>query len=250
MARTISTTVILLMFFNTTGCAYSTTPPPSYGPNDELVVLAHGLGRSDWAMWKFAQRLKKANYKVCLLDYATIGESVASVLTQTTKQINGCVINAPKVHFVGHSLGGLVIRAYLQNHLHKLDKALLGEVVLIGTPNKGSELADHFKGTWLMNKAGGVTRALITGTSSLGNNLNDVDVELVSGIGVIAGTQSFSLTRDKFTGPNDGLVSVESTKLPQMTDFIAIEVSHSQMRYSAEVAEQTIHFLQTGLFRH
>jgi len=111
MARIISTIVILLMLFNTTGCAYSSAPPPSYGPNDELGVLAHGLGRSDWAMWKFAQRLKKTNYKVCLLDYATIGESVASVLAQTTKQINECVINAPKVHFVGHSLGGLVIKS-------------------------------------------------------------------------------------------------------------------------------------------
>ncbi|GAB2699641.1 alpha/beta fold hydrolase [Aliiglaciecola aliphaticivorans] len=240
------TTIILVLLFHITGCVHSQVLSSTYEADDELVVVAHGLGRSDWAMWRLAQRLELADYKVCLLNYSTIGESVTTVLADTSKQINACIVNAPKVHFVGHSLGGLVIRAYLQKNKHELENARMGEVVLIGTPNKGSELADHFKDSWVMNVAGGVSQALVTGDNGLGNNLDELDLN----IGVIAGTKSLTLTNDQFDGPNDGLVSVESTKLTNMSDFIAIDVSHSQMRYNLEVAEQTIHFLQSGSFKH
>ncbi|MDO6569222.1 alpha/beta fold hydrolase [Alteromonas sp. 1_MG-2023] len=246
MFRIIASMVLLLMLSHTAGCATAKVSSPKYQADDEIVVLAHGLGRSDWAMWLFAHRIEHANYKVCLLDYATIGVSVASLLDETTRQIDTCLQNAPKVHFVGHSLGGLVIRAYLQNNEDELESVNVGEVVLIGTPNKGSELADYYSDSWLMNLGGGVSRALVTGSRSLGNNLDAIDFN----IGVIAGTKPLGLTRNKFKGPNDGLVSVESTKLEGMSDFITIEVGHSQMRYSEEVANQTIHFLQQGAFEH
>ena len=244
--KSVAVTVLMLMLFHTAGCANSEAKSLNYQVDDELVVLAHGLGRSDWAMWRFAQRLEHANYKVCRLDYATIGVSVASVLDETTSQIDACLQNAPKVHFVGHSLGGLVIRAYLQNHEEALEAVNVGEVVLIGTPNKGSELADYYSDSWLMNLGGGISRALVTGSRSLGNNLDAIDFN----IGVIAGTKPLGLTNDRFKGPNDGLISVESTKLEGMSDFITIEVGHAQMRYSEEVANQTIHFLQKGAFEH
>lgn len=212
----------------------------------EMVVLAHGLGRSDLAMWRFSQRLKDANFDVCSLDYDTLGESVDTVLKDTSNQIDKCIKDQKTVHFVGHSLGGLVIRAYLQDNYERIGRSRIGEVVLIGTPNKGSELADHLKETWLMNMAGGISQALVTGNSSLGNRLKELDVNL----GVIAGTKPSSLTEEQFTSANDGLVSVNSTKLDSMSDFIEINVSHSEMRYSLEVAEQTIHFLKNGTFNH
>ncbi|MFT2091590.1 alpha/beta fold hydrolase [Paraglaciecola sp. 2405UD69-4] len=244
--KTIVNSLILAMLTLTMGCSHLNAEPVEYQASDELVVLAHGLGRSDWAMWRLAQRFENANYKVCRLDYSTLGVSVAEVLAETSKQIDRCIVNAPKVHFVGHSLGGLVIRAYLQNNQVKLDQDRTGQVVLMGTPNKGSELADYYNDSWLMKVAGGISRALVTGTKSLGNNLDELDVNL----GVIAGTKPLLLTSKKFTGPNDGLVSVESTKLNFMSDFIAIDVGHSQMRYNLEVAEQTIHFLRKGEFKH
>lgn len=214
--------------------------------DDELVVLAHGLGRSDWSMWMFAHRLESAGYKVCSLDYPTVGETVENVLAESTRQINACIESAPEVHFVGHSLGGLVIRAYLQSNKALLETDRVGKVVLIGTPNKGSELADYLSDSWVMKIGGGIGQALMTGHNSLGQSLDELDVNL----GVIAGTKSSGLTRHKFRGLNDGLVSVESTKLERMSDFITVEVNHAQMRYSSEVAEQTIHFLQHGRFRH
>jgi len=236
--------LLLITFVSLANCANFSANQLTYGANDELVVLAHGLGRSKWAMWKFAQRLRNAHFKVCLLDYSSIGQLVPEVLEETTYQIDKCLANAPKVHFVGHSLGGLVIRAYLQTHQPLLEQERMGKVVLIGTPNQGSEVADSLSDSWLMYIGGGVSRALVTGAHSLGSNLVEIDAQ----IGVIAGTESSCLTRDKFSGPNDGLVSVESTKLKKMKDFITIDVNHSQMRYNEEVAKQTILFLQTGAF--
>ncbi|MCF4008835.1 alpha/beta fold hydrolase [Rheinheimera sp. UJ63] len=242
MTKSLISIVLLLVLTPIVSCANSTTNTS----NDTLVVIAHGFGRSDWAMWRLAQRLRNAKYNVCLLDYATIGQSVSAVLAETTKQIDACVHQASEVHFVGHSLGGLVIRAYLQNNKHKLENIKMGNVVLIGTPNKGSELADYLNGSWLMHIGGDISRALMTGNNSLGINLQELEVN----IGVIAGTHSSKLTRNQFKGPNDGLVSVESTKLGNMTDFITFDVGHSQMRNNFEVSKQTIHFLQNGFFKH
>ncbi|MGY0578442.1 MAG: alpha/beta fold hydrolase [Paraglaciecola chathamensis] len=250
VTATIVKGMILCAVLHLMGCANSKTDVLIYEPDDELVVLAHGLGRSGWAMWRLAQRLEDAQYKVCRLDYATFGVSVAEALAETRKQIDDCTAQAPKVHFVRHSLGGLVIRAYLQNNQQNLKKARMGQVVLIGTPNKGSELADYLSDSWLMNAAGGITRALVTGDNSLGNKLDALDVNSGLKLGVIAGTKPLALTSARFNGPNDGLVSVASARLSNMSDFIAIEVSHSQLRYNAEVAEQTVRFLQTAHFKH
>lgn len=244
--RLIVSFVMSLLFLLMTSCASSDTKQKEYQADKSLVVLAHGLGRSDWAMWRFAQRLEDAGFNVCRLDYATLGESVESVLAETNNQIDACIMNQPKVHFVGHSLGGLVIRAYLQNHKNDLASGRIGEIVLIGTPNRGSELADHLRDSWLMKIGGGISRALMTGEHSLGNKLEELDLN----IGVIAGTKPSSLTSKNFTGPNDGLVSVASTKLRSMSDFITIEVGHSAMRTNDEVIAQTIHFLQNGVFSH
>ncbi|WED24610.1 alpha/beta hydrolase [Vibrio sp. JC009] len=244
--KKISMTLAVFLTSLLLGCTGSVTGATRFQSDDQVVVLAHGLGRSDIAMWRFTQRLEDAGYLVCTLDYSTIGESVETVLDTTTQQIDACVSSAPKVHFIGHSLGGLVIRSYLQNHKQFIESDRLGEVVLVGTPNKGSELADHYDGSWLMDIGGGISKALVTGENSLGNQLEELDIN----IGIIAGTKSTGLTEDVFHGPNDGLVSVESTKLSNMSDFVAIEVGHSSMRYNQEVAEQAIYFLQHGSFEH
>lgn len=246
VSTTILIKIVLLTLLLVTGCANSGVKSSSYQDDTELVVLAHGLGRSDLAMWRLEQRLEDANYRVCALDYATIGENIDSVLTETSKQIDACLKNANKAHFVGHSLGGLVIRSYLQQNKDTLSNQNVGEIVLMGTPNKGSELADHLSDSWLMKIGGEISTALMTGEKSLGSNLEEIDVNL----GIIAGTKASSLTSEYFIGPNDGLVSVESTKLKSMSDFIEIEVTHTQMRYDLEVAEQTIHFLKQGEFKH
>lgn len=250
MKNTLYNTVILLILSQVIGCTSSYANSSSYQPTDEVVVLAHGLGRGETAMWRFAKKLESANYKVCRLDYSTIGKSVEKVIEQTNQQIDSCISKAPKVHFVGHSLGGLVIRAYLQNNQEKLKSYNIGNAVFMGTPNKGSELADHLSESWVMKVGGEVSQSLMTGDSSFGNTIEEVNIVMNINIGIIAGTKPSGLTKKHFDGPNDGLVSVESTKLKSMKDFIAIDVEHTSMRNNDEVTKQTIYFLKNAVFKH
>jgi hypothetical protein len=67
-------------------------------------------------------------------------------------------------------------------------------------------------------------------------------------VGVIAGVSESSFTSERIPGDDDGVVSVESAKIEGMTDFITLRFSHFNLRYSGEVAEQTIAFLQRGHF--
>jgi pimeloyl-ACP methyl ester carboxylesterase len=206
----------------------------------EVVVLLHGLARSNMAMWRLKQRLEEADFYVQTIGYASLNQTPEQIVQNISQQINGCCrsINN-RVHFVGHSLGGLLIRAYLVEN--KLDN--LGRVVLIGTPNQGTEIADYAKRNWWGQFAGPAALALGTTKESFPNTLPEPDYP----VGVIAGVSS-SDNEEMIPGLDDGLVSVESTKLKNMQDFITVPSGHSMMRYNKEVARQTIHFLQHGQF--
>lgn len=94
MKYVISIKFALLFIILVSGCTSLDINSTSLLKDKELVVLAHGLGRSDWAMWRFEQRLEKANYNVCTLNYDTIGKSIDSVLNETSKQIDICLQNS------------------------------------------------------------------------------------------------------------------------------------------------------------
>ncbi|NOH51704.1 alpha/beta hydrolase [Vibrio coralliilyticus] len=236
----------LTTLFILTSLLLGCTSTPMYSPDTPLVVVAHGLGRSDFAMRGLKNSLADAGYAVCRLNYSSIGQSLQKWKEETTSQIDQCVSGYSTVHFVGHSLGGLAIRSYLANDEQLAQDKRLGKVVLLGTPNKGSEVADSMKGHFLMSIAGEVSQSLTTGEQSLGQRLPPPYYP----VGVIAGTSESSGTAELFHSLNDGLVSVESAKVSNMADFITLDVSHTAMRYDAEVAKQTISYLQTGHFIH
>ncbi|MEW8508108.1 MAG: alpha/beta fold hydrolase [Candidatus Thiodiazotropha sp.] len=208
---------------------------------NEIVVLLHGLGRSNIAMWRLAYRLKDAGYDVQQVGFSSINTTTDEVIADVTDQVNTCCANEKRtVHFVGHSLGGLLIRAYLQENTF----TNLGHVVLIGTPNNGTGIADRFKGNCLVELLVPIATALGTDSKSLPNRL----AAPYYPVGVIAGVYESDLNEDYLPGRDDGLVPVESTKLEGMRDFIEVESGHSMMRYNDDVAEQTIHFLENGKF--
>lgn len=206
----------------------------------EIIVLLHGLGRSNIAMWRLAGRLEDAGYNVHRVGYSSINTTTKEIIGDITQQITDCCASESRtVHFVGHSLGGLLIRSYLQNN--RIDQ--LGQVVLIGTPNHGTDIADYFKGNCLVELLAPTVSALGTDDKSLPNRLEDPYYP----VGVIAGVYD-SDNEDYLPGRDDGLVTVESTKLEGMTDFIVVESGHSLMRYNEEVAKQTISFLNNRVF--
>ncbi len=208
----------------------------------EQVVLLHGLGRSKTAMWRLASRLEEAGYQVHSIDYDSFRTSPEQIIASVEQDIAECCNQTQRpIHFVGHSLGGLVIRAYLERQ--RPDN--LGQVVLIGTPNHGTDLVDQYKDRWWMKFAGETALSLGTDANSFPNSLPEPDYSL----GVIAGIKEDSVEDDDpIPGADDGLVPVASTRLTGMRDFILLPVGHSAMRYDSTVAEQTIYYLQHGQF--
>lgn len=207
----------------------------------ETVVLLHGLARGKTAMWLLASRIEKAGFDVIRVGYDSLRDPPDAILADVARQIDECcsALRTP-VHLVGHSLGGLMIRAYLAQHR----LANLGRVVLIGTPNNGTPIVDRLGESWWLELAGPTAGVLGTGPESFPATLPDPDYP----VGVIAGVRESGLASDFIPGADDGLVPVESTRLSGMTDFIIVESGHSFMRYSEDVARQTVAFLQTGEF--
>lgn len=220
----------------------STHAPAPPSMQKETVFLLHGLGRSRLAMWVLASRLEDAGFLVNNIGYSSLSNSPEEILENITIQINDRLPeNGQPVHFVGHSLGGLIIRAYLD----KTKISNLGNVVLIGTPNKGSALVDKYQDSCWMKLLGPTTMALGTAEASFPNSIPDPYYP----VGVIAGTVTDNDNEDTIPGIDDGLVTLESTKVNNMTDFITVESSHWMLRYNEEVAVQAVAFLHNAKFK-
>lgn len=207
------------------------------------VVLLHGLGRSETSMLILENALAGAGFEVHNIGYPSNDESPDALVEQITAAIDDCCAgNGRPLHLVGHSLGGLLIRAYLAER----HPANLGRVVLIGTPNSGSELADLDEGLLgtLVDMAGPTARMLGTGSDDFPASLPPPDYP----VGVIAGTRDAVVTNEWLPLPNDSMVSTVSTRLDGMTDYVEFPVTHWGLRNSEGVARAAIHFLQTGAF--
>ena len=218
-------------------------PAPAGAAVQETVVLLHGLGRSKASMWLLARRVENAGFHVVRIGYDSLHQTPGQILNAVTREMDTCcrALHGP-IHFVGHSLGGLVIRAYLAEHPVKT----LGRVVLIGTPNHGTPLVDRYHDSWWMGLAGPTAQALGTAPGSFPRSLPDPTYP----VGVIAGLRNGGPTADLIPGEDDGVVPVESTKVAGMSDFVVVDSGHALMRYSEEVARQTIAFLRWGAFLH
>lgn len=209
---------------------------------DENVILLHGLIRSDRSMRKLEKALAKEGYRVFNVSYESTRNNVETLAEQAIGPALAACPAGQKVNFVTHSLGGILVRQYLKNH----DIDNLGRVVMLGPPNKGSEVIDKlrdFPGFRFFHGEAGVE--LGTGATSLPNRLGQADFDL----GVIAGTRSINLFLSTLIpGVDDGKVSVENTRLEGMRDHLEMEVTHTFMMRNDRVIDQVIHYLKTGKF--
>lgn len=209
---------------------------------DEQVILLHGYGRSGSAMKKMKYRFEKSGYQVHLVEYSSFTQSMHDIEEEITEEIDQLMsIYSKKTHFVGHSLGGLLVRSYLGKHKLKH----LGRVVLLGSPNKGTPVVDYLSKKWWFRLIGSAAKSLSSKGSKFLTNLPKPDYSL----GVIAGLSKKQFIGNQVLhGKHDGLVPLESTKVEGMQDFYVAKTNHTALRYDANVFRKTLHFLRYGRF--
>ena len=219
-------------------------PHEAAGKPPECVVLLHGLARTAASMVVLDSALTRAGFTVANVDYPSRKHAIEKLAPMAMELgIEECRGRGGSViHFVTHSMGGILVRYYLADH--RLPE--LGRVVMLAPPNKGSDISDELHavpGLGLLS--GPADLQLGTGKDSLPLKLGPPRFEL----GVIAGTRSINPILSAII-PNidDGKVSVENTKLEGMVDFIALPHTHTFMMRSSSVIRQTIHFLRNGRF--
>lgn len=212
----------------------------------EEVILLHGLCRSSRSMAKMERALSAAGYTVRNVNYPSRSAPIQNLADGAIgKAIADCQRDgATKIDFVTHSLGGILVRTYIARH----PLPSLGRVVMLGPPNQGSEVVDRLGGfslfKWINGPAGD---ELGTDSNSVPNQLGPANFPL----GVIAGDRSINWINSLLIpGSDDGKVSVERTKLADMSDHIVIHATHPFIMRNREAIRQTIQFLRTGRFDH
>ena len=211
----------------------------------ECVVLLHGLSRSSLSMNKMERELRKAGFATANIDYPSRDHTVEVLAAIAVNEGLAACRAQPginRIHFVTHSLGGILVRQYLSEY----DIRELGRVVMLGPPNQGSAAVDELGGLpgfdWVNGPAG---RQLGKGEGSVPLRLGPADFEL----GVIAGDRTIDpVTSAVLPDPDDGKVSVEDTRLEGMADFVLVPHSHAFMMRMRRVIDLTIEFLRTGSF--
>ncbi len=213
-------------------------------PSDrEAVILLHGLARSDRSMNKLEKALAERGYRVHNVAYPSTRDTIRNLAETTIPPALERCADAQRVHFVTHSLGGILVRQYLVEHA----VANLGRVVMLGPPNQGTEVVDKlgdFPGFRFFHGEAGLE--LGTGKGSVPKRLGRANFDL----GIIAGTRSINLILSSLIrGPNDGKVSVDRTRVEGMRDHLEMPVTHPFMMRNPGVIEQVIHYLEHGSFK-
>ena len=212
---------------------------------DECVIMLHGLLRTSSSMDKMAEAVEAAGFVAVNIDYPSREypiEVLAPMAIGKGQVLCEAAGATDRIHFVAHSLGGILIRKYLTEK----EIPNLGRVVMLGPPNQGSkavdELADVPGIDWVNGPAG---RQLGQGPASVPLKLGPANFDL----GIIAGNRTIDpITSAVLDDPDDGKVSVEDTKLEGMNDFIVVEHSHAFMMQLEQPIALTIRFLKTGSF--
>ena len=205
------------------------------------IVFIHGLWLTGVESTLLRRRLaSELNCETHAFRYPSVTASMDEVLARLNEFLMGLASDA--LHLVGHSLGGIVVLRFLEQHR----SIPPGRAVLLGAPLGGSRAAQ------------GLAR-WPTGAAILGRN---IEAEVLHpparrwdgrrDLGIVAGDLSLGLGRffNDLGGPNDGTVSVDETRLHGATDQIVLPISHTGMLFSAEVAQQTAKFLASGRFQH
>lgn len=208
------------------------------------VVLLHGIARTSRSLKVMERALARSGFATLNLGYRSRRKPLLELASDIHPRVAGfaAAIDGP-IHFVGHSMGGVLARVYLA----KFRPARLGRVVMLGAPNGGSELVDLLRKLAIFRAFyGPAGLQLSTQPDATLRALPSIDYPL----GIIAGDRTIDPIASNFVlpKPSDGKVSVASTRLEGMADHIVMAASHPMLVLKAATIAQAIAFLRNGRF--
>jgi pimeloyl-ACP methyl ester carboxylesterase len=223
-------TLPLLLAALLAGCAApgEGVPGPSVEPGTEAVVLVHGLGRSPLSMLPLAWTLERDGYRVVNFGYLSPLGGVDEHGHELAEVVAGLRDDPEidRIHFVGHSLGNLLIRHVIGSD----PPAKLGRVVMLAPPNQGAQAADRWE-PWL----GWLAEPLADLTTDPEGTARTLPAAGRAEVGVIAGAF-------------DDRVRVEETVLRGQADHRVVPAGHTFLMWRMDVQRLTLAFLRTGTF--
>lgn len=210
----------------------------------DQVLLLHGIARTSASLAKLSQSLGAAGFSTLNLDYPSRKQSLADLVEHVHREAGPLLAQRDgQAHFVTHSMGGLLARAYIARYR----PPSLGRVVMLSPPNQGSEVADLLANYRIYKEFFGPAGQQL-GTDAdeqLSGLLGILDYP----VGVNAGDRALDpLGWLLLPRPNDGRVSVARTKVAGMADHMKLHATHAMMMRNREVIRQTIWFLRFGRF--
>lgn len=207
-----------------------------------MVIVLHGLARSPASMAPLCRRLAQEGFAVHNVGYRSTSAPLDVLARAVREEVEPLVAEAPAVHLVTYSMGGIVARRMLADWR----PATLGRVVMIAPPNQGSEVVDALRDRrvvrWLYGPGFG---ELGTDPCSVPSRLGPVTYQT----GVIAGSRVVSpIGWWLIPGPSDGTIAIARTRVAGMADHVVLPHSHTFIMLSPRVAAETVHFLRHGRF--
>lgn len=203
------------------------------------VVYLHGLWLNGHESLMLRRRLQRDfGFRLHFFRYASVSSSLTDIVRQLALFVERNALATP--HFVGYSLGGLVIYRYLQHFPSHAGQ----RVVFLGTPSVACRAAEKMQ-RWPLTAA------------MIGRSLREEFMQprerrwsSAAALGIVAGTKPVGLGQlvARFNEPNDGTVALNETRLTGAADHLTLPVSHLGMLLSAKVALATGQFLRDGHF--
>lgn len=206
------------------------------------MVLVHGLARTPLSLLALAVAARLRGYRVVNWHYRSLRVTIADAAAQFAMTVAPRLAAADRVHFVTHSLGGIVVRRFLSEH----PLPNLRRVVMLAPPNGGSEVADVLSRVSLVQRRVLPLRELGTGDASVPRALPAANFDL----GVIAGSRSHIPLFDRWMNrvPNDGVVAVERTRVEGMRDFLVLHRTHTTLPWAPDAIRAAFAFIERGRF--
>ena len=207
-----------------------------------MVILIHGIMRSSKSFFRMQSELAAKGFEVCAFDYPSARVDVfesAKYLQRVIDSLDGI----DEINFVVHSMGGIVVRSWLVEHSDPRVKRM----VMLGVPNQGAQLASKLRDVGVFKAVfGPAGQQLVASPDGPIVKLPTPTFEF----GVIAGARGTNKGFNPLiTGDDDGVVSVQNTRLSGASDFMTVPALHSFLVLSQNVIDSSVRFLQAGAFR-